>query len=123
MGVNCGEGGLFPINISVGDRRNVSKPLKEMFRVKSIRVGPFYMQALGFFVVALEVGVSAAKIQKNKIKLLVGLAAAISFWSPQTPAQEQNEDRLLIGGIESPTQTSPSAPRLIAPVRPHFPNP
>jgi len=115
MGVNCGEGGLFPINISVGDRRNVSKPLKEMFRVKSIRVGRFYMQALGFFVVALEVGVSAAKIQKNKIKLLVGLAAAISFWSLPTLAQEKNEVGLVIGGIVTPSQTLSPGASLIGP--------
>ncbi len=100
----------------------MSKPLKEMFRVKSIRVGRFYMQALGFFVVALEVGVSAAKIQKNKIKLLVGLAAAISFWSLPTLAQEKNEVGLVIGGIVTPSQTLSPGASLIGPGGAVLPN-
>src|SRR5258708_14323714 len=105
-----------------GDVRNASKPLKEMFRVKSIRVGRLNTQALGLFLAALEVGVSTAKAQKNKIKLLLGLAATISFWSLPTLAQEKNEVGLVIGGIVTPSQTLSPGASLIGPGGAVIPN-
>jgi hypothetical protein len=86
-----------------------------MFRVKSIRVGRFNMQAMGLFAAVLGVGVSAAKAQKNKIKLLLGLAVVISFCSLPTLAQEKNEVGLVIGAIVTPSQTFSPGASLIGP--------
>jgi hypothetical protein len=93
-----------------------------MFRVKSIRVGRFNMQAMGLFAAVLGVGVSAAKAQKNKIKLLLGLAVVISFCSLPTLAQEKNEVGLVIGGVITPRQTLSPGATLIGPGGTVLPN-
>src|SRR5258708_39885764 len=93
--------------------------------MNSIRVGRPIMQALELFVVALEVAVSPAKAQKNRIKLLIGLVAAISFWSVPALAQERqerNEVGLVIGGIVTPSQTLSSGASLIGPGGAVLPN-
>jgi hypothetical protein len=78
--------------------------------VKSIPVGQVIIQALGLFFAALEVGVSPAKEQKNKIKSFIGVVVAISFLPIPTLAQGKNEVGLVIGGITTPSQTlSPGA--------------
>jgi hypothetical protein len=40
---------------------------------------------------ALEIGVSAAGAQKNKIKSLIGLFIAVALWSAPALAQERQE--------------------------------
>jgi hypothetical protein len=99
--------------------------LKEIFRMNSIRVGRFSMQALGLFIAALGVAVSPAKAQKNRIKLLIGLGLAISFCSLPALAQERqerNEVGLVIGGIVTPSQTLSPGASLIGPGGTVLPN-
>src|SRR6266481_5788754 len=93
--------------------------------MNSIRIRRPIMQALELFVAALEVAVSPAKAQKNRIKLLIGLVAAISFWSLPALAQERqerNEVGLVIGGIVTPSQTLSPGASLIGPGGTALPN-
>ena len=107
---------------SSGNREN---PLREIFGMNSFRVGRLIMRAPELSAAALEVAVSLAKAQKNRIKLLIGLVAAISFWS--LPAlvqerQERNEVGLQIGGIVTPSQTLSRGVSLIGPGGAVLPN-
>src|SRR5258707_2513416 len=107
---------------SSGNREN---PLREIFGMNSFRVGRLIMRAPELSAAALEVAVSLAKAQKNRIKLLVGLVAAISFWSLPALAQERqerNEVGLQIGGIVTPSQTLSRGVSLIGPGGAVLPN-
>lgn len=67
---------------------------------------------------ALEIGVSAARAQKNKIKSLIGLFIAVALWSAPALAQERqerNEVGLQIGGIVTPSQGVTQGASLIGP--------
>ena len=67
---------------------------------------------------ALEIGVSAARAQKNKIKSLIGLFIAVALWSAPALAQERqerNEVGLQIGGIVTPSQGLTQGASLIGP--------
>lgn len=93
--------------------------------MNSIRVGRPIMQALDLFVAALVVAVLPAKAQKNRVKLLIGLVAAISFWPLPALAQERqerNEVGLVIGGIVTPSQTLAPGVSLIGPGGTILPN-
>jgi len=62
------------------------------------------IQARDFFFAGLEIVVSAAGAQKNKIKPLIGLFMAVALWSAPALAQERNEVGLQIGGIVTPSE-------------------
>src|SRR5712664_5025751 len=104
---------------SSGNREGL---LREIFQVNSTHVGRPIMQALKFFVTALGPAASPEKVQKNKIKSLIGLFMAIAFWSVPALAQEKNEVGLVIGGIVTPSQTLSPGASLIGPSGTVLPN-
>ena len=76
------------------------------------------IQARDFFFAGLEIVVSAAGAQKNKIKPLIGLFMAVALWSAPASAQERqerNEVGLQIGGIVTPSQGLTQGASLIGP--------
>ncbi len=76
------------------------------------------IQARDFFFAGLEIVVSAAGAQKNKIKSLIGLFMAVALWSVPALAQERqerNEVGLQIGGIVTPSQGLTQGASLIGP--------
>jgi hypothetical protein len=90
--------------------------------MNSIHVGRLIVRALELFIAALEVSVSTAQAQKNRIKSLIGLVVAISFYAFPTLAQEKNEVGLVIGGIVTPSQTLSPGASLIGPGGAVLPN-
>ena len=86
--------------------------------MNTIRSGQSVLQALDPFVAGFEIGVSAARAQRNRVKLLIRLALAISLCSLPALAQERqerNEVGLQIGGIVTPSQGLAPGASLIGP--------
>ncbi len=85
--------------------------------MNTIRSGRSVLQALNPFVTWFGIGVSAARAQRNRVKLLIRLALAISLCSLPALAQERqrNEVGLQIGGIVTPSQTLVRGGSLIGP--------
>ncbi len=93
--------------------------------MNSIRVGRPIMQGPKLFVTAADGAVSAEgtqRSQKSKIKWLIALVAAISFWSVPALAQEKNEVGLVIGGVVTPGQALSPGASLIGPGGTVLPN-
>ncbi len=86
--------------------------------MNTVRSGRSVLQALDPFVSGFEIGVSAVRAQRNRVKLLIRLALAISLCSLPALAQERqerNEVGLQIGGIVTPSQTLVRGGSLIGP--------
>jgi hypothetical protein len=84
--------------------------------MNTVRFGRSVFQALDL--AGFEIGVSAARAQKNTAKVLIGLGLAISLCSLPALAQERqerNEVGLQIGGIVTPSQTLARGNSLIRP--------